>query len=111
MMEKHVFVRKLKKRKLGKRAREALCDVHKKARGFKRLSKRQQEDYMKKLKKQYPNDYKMIFFENNLIKVRLPKMWLKHTSFKPSQLIRHFKPDEVRRAAKRLLKVKDKYYF
>jgi hypothetical protein len=111
-MEIEMFVRKLKKRsKMNKRERLALCDVHKRHRGSKRISKVKQEEYMKKMKKKYPNDFKQIWFENHWVKVRMPKMWLKHTTFRASQLIRHFKADEIRRAAKKLLKVKSKYNF
>ena len=51
-----------------------------------------------------------IQFENKRVRLRIPGYALKGVSFFPSQLIRHFKPDEIRRAAAKYLKLKERYH-
>ena len=110
MMVTRLYVRKImKQKKMTKKDKHALCGIP--HRGAKRVSKIQRERHMKRIRAKYPYLYNTILFENHLVKIKLPNMLLKHTTFKPCQLIRHFKPCEMRRAAKRLLKVKEKFNF
>ena len=110
MMVTRLYVQKIKRhKKMTKKQKEALCGIP--HRGIRRISKVQREKNMQKIRAKYPHLYHTILFENHLVKIKLPKMLLKHTTFKSNQLIRHFKPCEMRRAARRLLRVKEKFNF
>jgi hypothetical protein len=112
MMDKCDYIKKVNRnKKLTKREKDALLGRGKKSKKGKRLTKKQQEEYMKQVRAKHPYYFNKILFENNLVKIKLPKLLLKHTSFKPSQLIFHFKAAEIRRAARKLLAAKRKFNF
>ena len=73
------------------------------------LSKKKQEEILKNASSKCRWLYNLVLYEPKCVKVRLTKVPLKHTSFKPAQLIRHFSENEVRRAANRLWQIK-RYY-
>jgi hypothetical protein len=89
------------------REKRALCGLPPK--GKKKLCKKKQEEIIKGAGIKCRWLYNIVLFEHNCVKVRLTKVPLKHTSFKPAQLIRHFTDDEIRRAANRLWRIK-RYY-
>ena len=55
-------------------------------------------------------EFNKIRFEKNRVRLRIPGYALKGVSFLPSQIIRHFKPEEIRRAATKYLKLKERYH-
>ena len=51
-------------------------------------------------------EFMKIQFENRKVRLNVPKFGYKKLSFRPSQLIRHFTPQEIRRAAAKYMKLK-----
>ena len=49
-----------------------------------------------------------IEFERRKVRLRVPKFGYKRLSFRPSQLIQHFTPEEIRRAAAKFMKLKQR---
>ena len=47
-----------------------------------------------------------IEFEKRKVSLRVPKFGYKRLCFRPSQLIQHFTPNEIRRAAAKFMKLK-----
>ena len=66
------------------REKRALCGLPPK--GKKKLCKKKQEEIIKGAGIKCRWLYNIVLFEHNCVKVRLTKVPLKHTSFKPAQL-------------------------
>jgi len=65
---------------------------------------------MMKIRAQSRYEFNKIRFEKNRVRLRIVGYPLKGVSFFPSQLIRHFKPEEIRRAATKYLKLKERFH-
>ena len=64
-----------------------------------------------KLRARSRYSYRKIRFEKNRVNLNVPGYYAKRgTTFTASQLIRHFKPEEIRRAAAKYLKLKERYH-
>ena len=65
---------------------------------------------MRKIRARSNYQFNKIIFEKNRVRIRLVGYALRGVSFFPSQLIRHFKPEEIKRAATKYLKLKERYH-
>ena len=96
-----------KQANLTQREKRAFCGLPPK--GLRPVSKKKQVEIIKKASLKSPRLYKSVLYERNIVKVRLIDVPLKHTCFKPNQLIRHFTNDEIRRAANKFWRLKEYY--
>jgi hypothetical protein len=107
-MNTRTYIQRVNKEKtLTPREKRAFCGLPPK--GKRKVSKEKQEEILKAASLKCPRLYNSVLYENNRVKVRLKQAPLKHITFIPKHLIRHFTPQEIRRAAKRLWYTK-KYY-
>jgi hypothetical protein len=77
---------------------------------IKYIRKEVKKRMMKKIRAHSKYEFKKIRFEKNRVRLRIPGYALKGVSFLPSQIIRHFKPEEIRRAATKYLKLKERFH-
>jgi len=54
--------------------------------------------------------FRKIHFLKGRVRLRIPGYSLKGVSFLASQIIRHFKPEEIRRAALKYLRLKERFH-
>jgi hypothetical protein len=74
------------------------------------IRKEVKKKMMMKIRARLSYEFRKIRFEKNKVRLRIPGYNIKGVSFFPSQLIRHFKPEEIRRAASKYLKLKERYH-
>ena len=74
------------------------------------IRKEVKKQMMLKIRAKLHYEFRKIRFEKNKVKLRIPGYSIKGVSFFPSQLIHHFKPCEIRKAAAKYLKLKEKYH-
>ena len=76
----------------------------------KKMRKEAKDKYWQKIRARGHYEFRKIRFEKNRVRLRIPGYSIKGVSFFPSQLIHHFKPCEIRKAAAKYLKLKEKYH-
>jgi hypothetical protein len=76
----------------------------------KKMRKECKDKYWQKIRARGHYEFRKIRFENNRVRLRIDGYSIKGVSFLPSKLIRHFKPEEIRRAAAKYLKLKERYH-
>jgi len=79
----------------------------------KTVERRKGESYkafLKRLRRHHDYLYKKIVFKDNIVRVTVPGLALQF-HLKSNQLIRHFPHSEIRKAALKLIKVKEKFNF
>ena len=74
------------------------------------IRKEVKKKMMLKIRAKLHYEFCKIRFEKNRVRLRIPGYSIKGVSFFPSQLIHHFKPCEIRKAAAKYLKLKKKYH-
>jgi len=54
------------------------------------------------------HQFMKIEFQRRMVRLRVPRFGYKKVSFRPSQLIKHFSPQQIRCAAAKYLKIKQR---
>lgn len=80
---------------------------------IKTIERRKGESYkvfLKRVRRHHDYLYNKIVFKDNMVRVTVPGLALQFY-LKSNQLIRHFPHSEIRKAASKLIKVKEKFNF